>query len=267
MSTESSRSVLIWSGAIALLVLLASIAGLLDPRVYAQETPNWALQGKGQDVGNLLAVVFLVASAMLWRHGSLRAGLVRLGSLLYLIYAYILYAMAVHLNELFLVYVAVLGLCVWAVIFHIGPLRRAGTHFPIGGARRLAAITLIVAGSLFALLWLREVVPAVITGVRPQSLVETGLWVNPVHVIDLSTVLPGFVISGIAALRGRAHGLFWVAPWLVFSVLMGVSILAVMAITATSAAAVLPPVIMVGIVVLVSAVAAWRYLSRTVSAE
>ena len=112
------RSVLAWSGVISLLVVVASVAGLADPRVYGQETENWATQAKGQDLGNLLAVVVLVVAALRYRKGSQRAALVWLGALLYLIYAFIVYAVAVHLNYLFLVYVAVLGLSAWGVIFN-----------------------------------------------------------------------------------------------------------------------------------------------------
>lgn len=89
---------LVWSGLIALLVVTCSIAGLVDPRVYAQETQNWVLQAKGQDIGNLLAVLVLVITAVRYRSGSARAGLVWLGTLLYLVYAFTVYAMAVHLN-------------------------------------------------------------------------------------------------------------------------------------------------------------------------
>ena len=39
-----SQSVLVWSGAIAVLVAVSSVAGLADPRVYGHETENWAIQ-------------------------------------------------------------------------------------------------------------------------------------------------------------------------------------------------------------------------------
>ena len=263
MGTSPSRSVVGWSAVIAAMVIFASVAGLVDPRVYAQETPNWAIQAKGQDLGNLLAVVLLVVAAFRYGRGSVRAGLVWLGTLLYLVYAFIVYAMAVHFTELFLIYVAVLGLSSWAVIFHVGPLRREDARHPEGFARKAAGYTLIATGVFFAVLWLSDVVPALRTGQVPASITEAGLWVNPIHVIDLSMVLPGFIISGIAALQGRAHGLFWLAPWLVFSVLMGASIIAGMGLSAAGGATgTVPPTVMVSIVVLVSILAVWRYLRR-----
>ena len=167
-------------------------------------------------------------AALRYRNGSQLAARVWLGTLLYLIYAFIVYAVAVHLNYLFLVYVAVLGLSAWGVIFNVNDVRGGGFQYPRGRPRTVAAWVMITTGVLFAGLWLSELVPALLTGTVPASLTDAGLWVNPIHVIDLSMVLPGFIVSGIAALKGREHGLFWLAPWLMFSVLMGSSIIAAM---------------------------------------
>ena len=262
------RDPLIWSGVIALLVVTGSIAGLVDPRVYAQETQNWALQGQGQDIGNLLAVVALVMSAVRYRSGSSRAGLLWLGTLLYLVYAFTVYAMAVHLNYLFLLYVTVLGLSSWAVLIHVGQVRSGALTFPGGRPRTVAAWTLIATGVLFAALWLSELVPALVTGQTPASLTEAGLWVNPIHVIDLALVLPAFIASGIASLRQQHAGLFWLAPWLAFSVLMGSSIVgAMLLMTAAGEGSTVPPMVMVSVVVLASLAACWAYLRGTTMAE
>ena len=130
--------------------------------------------------------------------------------------------------------------------------------------RRLAAWTLIATGVLFGLLWLSELVPALASGQVPASLQEAGLVVNPIHAMDLSVVLPAFIVAGVAALRGRGHGLFWLAPWLAFSVLMGASIVAAMLLIAgTGAADAVPPMVMVSVVVAASALALARYLGAT----
>jgi len=247
---------------------MASAAGLTDPRVYELETENWALQAKGQDLGNLLAVVVLVVAVLRYRRGSPRAGLVWLGTLLYLIYAFIVYAVAVHLNYLFLVYIAVLGLSAWAVIFNVSHVRGLGIQYPQGRPRTVAAWVIIATGVMFAGLWLSELVPSLMTGEVPASLIEAGLWVNPIHVIDLALVLPGFVISGIAALQSREHGLFWLAPWLVFSVLMGSSIIAAMVLILVEGdTTAVPATVMVSVVVAASLLAVRRFLALPLAAS
>ncbi|WP_353083059.1 hypothetical protein [Tessaracoccus lapidicaptus] len=262
LTQRTSSSPLTWSLPIAALMVVSSLSGLIVPSVYAQETVNWMLQAQGQDVGNLIAAVVLLLSAQRYRAGSHRAGAVWLGTLLYVIYAFVVYAMAVHFSPLFLVYVAVLGLSAWAVIRHIDAFRATPPPVPTAPALRLAGWTLIATGILFGGLWLSELIPATASGQLPASLEEAGLWVNPIHVIDLSVVLPAFVITGLGALRLRADGLAWTAPWLTFSALMGTSIVAAMLLIAGHGfPGTLPPTVMVSVVVLVSLAALVRFLA------
>jgi hypothetical protein len=214
---------------IVVLSVIMSLLGLADPQVYAEETENWTLQAQGQDIGNLFAAAVLAYTALRARAGSMAAYQVWIGALLYFIYAYLIYAMAVHLNYLFLGYVAVLGASAYAVI---------GALYARGGAtmvtdrrahrRRLPAIVLMLIGGLFGLLWLSELIPALLSDTVPQSLEEAGLIVNPIHVVDLSLVLPGMLVTGYLLMKRHPVGRFWAAPWLAFSVFMGSSIVAAM---------------------------------------
>src|SRR5205823_8506294 len=86
-----------------LLVLLASASGILLTSIYARETLAWAVQGIGQDIVNIVAVVVLFIAVSFVNKGSVKAALVWSGVLLYLIYAYVIYAFDVHFNRLFLV--------------------------------------------------------------------------------------------------------------------------------------------------------------------
>ena len=260
---KTSKSVIVWSSTIALLVLVASLYGLFDPSAYSKETLNWATQAKGQDIGNLIAVVALAVSGYLYAKGSYKAALIWLGTLFYLIYAYIIYSMAVHFSSLFLIYIAVLGLCSYAVVFNIGKIMGHKAVYP-ASSRKFAACSLIAFGTLFALLWLSEVIPALIAGHAPQSTIDAGLWVNPVHVIDLSVVLPAFILTGIYALKGKTNGLFLLAPWLAFTAIMGLSIVASMLLMGGDGfAAILPPLVIISLIVVVSCAALWRYLRKT----
>ena len=268
ITVQPRRSILPWTVFISLLVTVASLLGLLETGIYAQETANWALQAKGQDIANLLAVATLLLSCLRYRAGSIRAGLIWLGTLVYLIYAYIVYAMAVHLNALFLMYVAILGITAYVVLFNFRSLFAAEATFPVGPRRSFAAWTLMGTGALFAILWLAELVPALLTGQVPASLREAGLGVNPIHVLDLAVVLPGFILTGVAVLKGRGFGLFWAAPWLVFSALMGSGIVAAMLLMASAGFPnTAAPTLMVTIVVTLSTLALRRYIRETGSPQ
>src|SRR5262245_44773179 len=138
--------------AAAFLMAVASAAGIYCPDVYARETPSWAAQGTGQDIVNLFVVApALVVCAYLAGRGSLRAWLVWLGLLFYVLYSYVLYAFFVHFNRLFLVYVSVLGLSFWALAGAAGgvDVDRVGRAFDRRRTYSAHAVYLTASGLLF----------------------------------------------------------------------------------------------------------------------
>lgn len=231
------------------LSLASSLLGLFNPAVYQAETANWALQAKGQDIGNLIALPFLLISAFYLTKNSQKAYFLWLGSLFYYLYAYLIYAYALHFNFLFLVYVAVLGLCFYTLVLGL-----ANSGFPLNPPHNFktnfASFFLILLGILFSILWLGDLLPALFAGTVPKDLAAAGLWVNPVHVVDLSVVLPGMVLTGFLFQRKSRFGSLFLFPWLVFSVLMGASIMALSLLSLVSGdKSALMPLIFVGLIV------------------
>jgi hypothetical protein len=219
---------------VAALVTLTSLLGILAPATYSRETEAWAIQAIGQDWANLAVVVLLLVSTWLASRGSARALLVWLGAHLYLVYAFAIYAFAVHFQFLFLAYVAVLGLSFYSLVAGARSVDRdrlAGL-MPGGGRARAAGVLLLVTGTLFALLWLGEIVPALFSGSVPAALADTGLWVNPVHVLDLAILLPAMVFAGVSLLRGRPAGKVLAVPLLVFALTMGLGIVVMFGLSA-----------------------------------
>lgn len=107
---------------VACLVLIASGIGLLLKGFYARETASWAVQTFGQDIANLVTAIILLMAVYFVGRGSIRAFLVWMGSLITLLYAYIIYAFDIHFNSLFLVYVAIVGLSFYSLsssMFHL----------------------------------------------------------------------------------------------------------------------------------------------------
>jgi hypothetical protein len=116
--------------ALAALLALATLGGILLRSTYARETSTWAAQGTGQDWVNLLVVVpWMSLSGRRAARGSRRALLLLGGGLIYLVYGFLAYAFAVHFNVLFLLYCAVLGLSffslpAWAAFCKVASYRR-----------------------------------------------------------------------------------------------------------------------------------------------
>jgi hypothetical protein len=213
----------------ALLVLLASVSGIFLTSIYAREPPSWAVQGIGQDIVNLLAVVVLLIAAYFVNKGSVKAFLVWSGVLLYLIYAYVIYAFDIHFNSLFLVYVAILGLSFYALVgsvihMHLDQLQAS---LSANTKARPVSVFLLVLGIVFYLLWLREDIPALLTGNIPPSVTAANLPTNPVHVLDVGLYLPAMLITALLLWRRKLLGYLLAGPLLVFSILTGTAILVI----------------------------------------
>jgi hypothetical protein len=212
---------------IALLVALAAAAGIFDPAIYARETASWAAQGTGQDWVNLVvAVPVLLVTAGLALRGSRKARVLVGGALLYVAYAFAIYAVALHFGALFLVHCAILGLATFALADLVQDLAAAPAAgwYDDTAPLATAAGTLIAISAVFAALWLSQIVGALWRGGDPPELAATGLVANPVHVLDLALVLPLMAVTGAGLLRRAPRSLVLAPILLGFAVLMALAI-------------------------------------------
>jgi hypothetical protein len=118
-------------------------------------------------------------------------------------------------------------MCIYALIGGLTALDHGAVsaHYKSRRAITVVAWVLIVVAIFFGFVWLSEDVPAILTGVTPQSLIDIALPTNPVHILDLAFFLPAAIATGGMLLKRRpfAHS---VAPALmVFLILTGVPIL------------------------------------------
>jgi hypothetical protein len=225
----ADTSLWIWLSIAAVLLALAGNAiALLVPGIYARLTPAFLPQALAQDVASLALVspAWLIVAVLALR-GSVRAYLLWLGVLVFTVYNYVIYTFAVPFGPLFLLWVAVFGLSLFALIGGAAAAdhEMIQSNYTSRAAARATGWFLIVVAVLFALLWLSEDLPALLRGVTPQSVKEMGVPTNPVHILDLSFFLPAVIITGVMLLRGRALGYTAAPAFLVFLILTGIPIL------------------------------------------
>ena len=211
------------------LFALLSLGNIVLPEAYARESASWTAQGLGQDWFDLVVVapmlVVLAAGAL---RGSRPSTLLLGGVLAYSLYSMVLYAFAVHFNQLFLVYSVALGLAFYGLVSLVTALGSEDVRswFSARAPVRTAGIFSALVGAAFYVLWLSEVIPALAAHAVPKSVVETGLITNPVQVLDISIVLPAFLAGGIALARRRTLG-YWLVPvMLAFAVILDLALLA-----------------------------------------
>jgi len=191
---------------------------------YAAETRMQAALGIGNDAGNLVVIApVLVITAILTLRGSVAARLVWMGTLAYLFYDFLNYALAIHFNSVFLLYCGVLGLSFYA-------LAASGLALPIPEAThrygprtpvRTTAIVLLLMGMVTAVQWLSEIIPALLAGRTPQTVHDSGLLTEAVAVLDLAFGVPALVIAGILLLRRKPLGFVLGPIMLTFLTLSG----------------------------------------------
>ncbi len=228
---KSDRNILYLSLPLAGLVSLVSVVGIWTPDFYTRETLNWQAQAIGQDIANLFLVVPVLLIATLFSYkGHRGALLVWAGTVIYLLYTFLIYAFGVHFNMLFLIYCITLGLSFYTVLFFMyGQSKTLLVPSIINPTLiKFAGIYFIVLAVLFCLLWLSEIIPAILQETIPESVTEVGLPTNAVHVIDLSVFLPGMFIVGLLLLKKRPLGYLLAPVLLTFFVLMDITIGALM---------------------------------------
>ena len=140
------------------------------------------------------------------RKGSLRGKMLQTGVLGYFLYTYASYSYLSMYNALFLVYVALFGLSLFAFVIafrSFGPTEVADSlkpRFP----RRLLGGYLIGMGVLLLLMWIARIVPPLVLGLPPVGLEHYATLV--IQASDLGVVVPAAILTGVLILRGSAMG-------------------------------------------------------------
>ena len=226
MNETPKDGIILWlSLPLAALVIMASITGLTTPDFYAAETPNWQAQSTGQDMVDLFIISPALLITCVLAYQKRKGGILAwAGVVIYLLYTFIIFCFAVHFNKLFIVYCLALGLSFYALLWflqmHKTGVAKNFTNVP----RRVTGIYFIIIAIIFYFPWLSEIFPAVMKNKTPESIKETGLLTNAVHVIDLSVFLPGVFITGVLLLKKKLAGYLMAPVLLSFFILMDITI-------------------------------------------
>ena len=228
MRKTSLKIITMLSLVLALSLAIVSYYGAFVKGTYVHETPSMAAQGMGQDVVDLFIVLplLLISLFFVWRNNKL-AYFVFGGTLFYLLYSFVIYSLGVHFNNLFLWYCLTLGLSLYTFILMVSEMNsmEVESWFSHKLPARIIAGYLIIVAILFYLLWFKDIVPAVLNSTIPKSISDYNLLVNPVHVIDISFVLPGLIITAIFLIRKLRLGFIFAPIALVFILLMALALI------------------------------------------
>jgi len=221
--------ILLLSVPLAILTAIASYAGIFIETTYAKETTLYASQGIGQDIVNLFIVVPILLIASFFAYRKSKQGLlVWSGAIFYLAYSYTIYSFGLHFNQLFILYCAILGLSFYSFVYFILSAHKgnAAELFSDKISTLSTGVFLIVIAVLFYFIWLSELIPSIYQNETPKSVIESGLLINPVHVLDIAICLPALLITGIALIKKRSIGFLLAPAMLIFCIFMAIAIAA-----------------------------------------
>lgn len=222
------KNYLLISAGLSLLILITSLYGIINTSAYPAETANWAAQSRAQDWINLVvAIPILLASAILSYKKSVAGYLIWLGSLVFLIYSFVIYAFLVRFNSMFLLYITILGISIYMLIFSLSNNNFSKIKESLSLnvlSKKFVSSFLIFLGALFYLVWLKDIIPNLLNNKIPPSITETGLPTNGVYVIDLAILLPGLIFAGYYLKKEKAIGYVLSGLFLPFCLMMMINI-------------------------------------------
>lgn len=228
IATSASRWSLafLFSGALAIIAAIACGVSVFHPDVF-RETAWTTGNAQGTALVILaIAVPTVLVSMVLAAGGSLRAQIVWLGGLSYILYNSVFFAYGIHFNSLFLLFTTMLGLAFWSVITFLRAVDVASLreHFASGTRVRIFAGYLALVNIPFVLLWLKDVVPAMLNNVAPASLKGTGLISNPVQATDFAFTFSLIALAVIWLWQRQSWGYLLGGAFLVYGVLEAISV-------------------------------------------
>lgn len=239
---KSSTTVIWLSTLIALLALIAAGIGLFwqdggqpftftslrgqPVQIYGQglyryDTLFTGAANRANDVVTLiLGLPLLVITTVLYHRGSLRGGLLLLGTLVYFLYLYGSYALGIAFNRLFLVYIALFSASLFAFVQTFTSIDRQvlavrlSPHTP----QRGLAIFMFASGLVTLIVWLQPLLSALLQNKAPELL---GAYTTTItDVLDLGIITPATIIAGALLLRRDALGYLGAFSLLVLEVML-----------------------------------------------
>ncbi|MDG5761989.1 hypothetical protein QA600_21985 [Natronococcus sp. A-GB1] len=177
----------------------------------------------------MIGVPALVLGLWWARRGSIRGRLVWLGAIAYMMYMWTHYAFVIAYNDFFIGYVALFGLSVFTLVSGVASTDadeirallhgRLSTSFYVG----FLAITALGLG----LMWLSEIVPALLADEHPSAIAQLGPKAAHTYVIDLGLLVPALGITAVWLRWERSWGYVWTGSMLVFAALIAPTLTAI----------------------------------------
>lgn len=192
--------------------------------LYFYDTVSTAAQEQGIDVVTLLVgLPLLIISTWFAFRGSLRGQLLLTGTLGFFLYTYLSMSMLTSYNALFLAYVALFSLSLFAFVmclmsFNLSNLpQQFSERLP---HRWIAGILFVIAGFL-TIAWLGKIITPYLQNQVPILENATTL---VIQTLDLGMIVPLAIVSGILLLWRNAIGYLLASVFVLKAITLGLAV-------------------------------------------
>lgn len=192
--------------------------------LYYWDTVSSAAQTQANDlVTLLLGLPLLAISFWMSLRGFLRGRVMLTGTLAFILYTYITMCFGAMYNMLFLVYVALFSLSLFAFILSMMSfdLKTLPAHFSEKLPRGWISGLLFFAAAFLSLAWLGRIAATFTPGAIPALENTTSMFIQA---MDLGIVVPLCVLSGVLLLRRSAWGYLLASVGLMKFLTLGIAV-------------------------------------------
>jgi hypothetical protein len=189
--------------------------------LYRLDTRFMGAGNRGTDAVTLtLGIPLLIVTTVRYRRGSLRWGLLLVGTLVYFLYVYASLALNAAYNNLFLIYVALFSASLFAVVLAATSIDLVAlqAHFLPNLPHRGPALFMLASGLVTLLIWLGPLLSALVRGQPPALLDSSTTMVT--DALDLAIMTPATIIAGVLILRRAPLGYLIACALLVLEMLL-----------------------------------------------
>jgi hypothetical protein len=198
--------------------VVGALGGLLIRSVY-RDSEFIILSWRTNDMITILvAVPMLIISMFYGMHGSRRGYIVWMGLLLYMLYNYSFYLFGAAFNKLFLVYVTIVALSIYALIIGLSSFTVSQRNiFHFGFASRIVAVYLFLVTLPLLAVEGMQCVKFIVNDTLPSA--------PPlIFALDLTLVIPASLVAAILLWRNNSWGFVWSVLMLVKGFVYGLNL-------------------------------------------
>lgn len=192
--------------------------------LYYWDTLSSAAQMQANDlVALVLGVPLLLVGYFASMRGSLRGRLLLAGSLGFVLYTYLTMCVGAAFNALFLVYVALFSLSLWAFVMSLMGVKidELPSRFKESLPRKSVAALLLFAAAFLSLAWLGRIAAAMKPGAVPALENATSMFIQA---MDLGLVAPACVVAAVLLLKRRPWGYLLASVGMVKFLTLGIAV-------------------------------------------